>query len=95
MANIIRRIHRGENNSSAGFSNPIRPTKTEPSNKTSSNDFVRQRLSQIFSYHNPSLAMIADPRMQLLRARQKPPHEERIVQRSLLETIVYRLENGL
>ena len=96
MANVIRHISGNDDNSifsSRGLSSPHSDVKTRKQDiKTSGNWDVRSNPWRS-NPHRAIAAMIEDPRLQILRARKKPPHEERAVHQSLLERLVYQLES--
>jgi len=89
VANVIRHIYGGQEDHSILRRDLSRPFLQNLEVQT----YSKKNWDISTNPHRALAAMTHDPRMQILRARKKPPNEERIVQRSLIERLIYQMEN--
>lgn len=89
MANVIRHISGSQEDHSISRRDLSRTFPQNIEGRT----YLKDNWDTSTNPHRALAAMTHDPRMQILRARKKPPNEERIVQNSLIERLIYQMEN--
>ena len=95
MGNVIKHISSDDKNPVVLFNGfADRPnTKTSELQEIESldNSYSAKGCLSMNPYRSKFI-VVADPNMQILRAKNKSPHERKVVHESLLSTLIYRLE---
>lgn len=93
MANIIRLISGEENNLKPSSSLFVRPSTLEKLTQELEGKNFEPNYPLTPSNLHRRNALFVNPRMQDLKAKKKPPLEREQDRRSILEALVYQLEN--
>lgn len=98
MGSYIKSVSSDEGNSLVPLKSSVRPfDRFCDQNKIGSNTDHRDEQPHTFSVsdlYRFSKIPVTDPRLQFLRAQNKPPEETRVLKKTLLERLIDQYENA-